>query len=79
MRWGKARWHDGSQLPSDEISCLCKFSIGNFCYFRILESKPSSRVYQGISGKSDEHYTKKNVVSWCPMDEIDAALTASNR
>lgn len=78
MRWDKARWHDGSELPDNEIRCLCKFRIGEFCYYRILESRPDSRADQWISENSDEHYTKKEVVSWCPIDEIDAALTASN-
>lgn len=77
MRWDKARWHDGSELPDNEIRCLCKFRIGNFCYYRILESRPSSRAYQWISGNSNEYYTKNEVVSWCPINEIDAALIAS--
>lgn len=78
MRWDKARWHNGSELPDGEIKCLCKFKIGDYCYYRILESRPDSRQYQWIGGKYDEYYTKEVVVSWCPLDEIDAALTASN-
>ena len=77
MRWDKARWHNGSELPDGEIRCLCKFKIGDYCYYRILESRPDSRNYQWIGGKYDEFYTKKEVVSWCPIDEIDAALTAN--
>lgn len=76
----EARWHDGSELPEGEIRCLCKCGVaGEFRYYKVLVSRPYSSMFKwfGDYCSLDEAYTQEEILCWCPLDEIDAALTAN--
>lgn len=65
------RWHRSDEVPENGAKCLCKCKRWpDDTELMVLEA----HVYRDSSGDVQIY----DVLCWCPLDEIDAALTASN-
>lgn len=82
------RWHRSDEVPENGTLCLCKFKWGpEDTDLRVLKAyvyrDSSGEVktyvwYDTVEGEFYGEWKPWEILYWCPLDEIDAALTAIN-